>query len=94
MQAGSGWPKPVEDRRRSGGPGYRMAALRLVMPRPDVRPVIEMLDSTRVAPIRWRTFGLTGEPIDEPLEQMRQVIRGKGPEGKVRILFQGESIRF
>ena len=71
-----------------------MAALRLAKPCADVRRAFEMLDSKRVAPIRWRTFGLTGEPIDEPPERGRQVIRGQGPEGKVRILLQGESICF
>ncbi|MCK4660439.1 MAG: MBL fold metallo-hydrolase [Phycisphaerae bacterium] len=60
----------------------------------DVPVAIEMLDSTLVVPIHWGTFALTGEPIDEPPEQMRQVIKQQGLEDKVRILLQGESIGF
>lgn len=75
-------------------PGLTRAMRRIHMSPDDVPAAARMLGAKLVVPIHWGTFKLTGEPIDEPLERLREIVTSQRLQALIRVLVHGETIAF
>lgn len=75
-------------------PGFKEMTRARHMAPGDIPEAMEMLKANMVIPIHWGTFKISGTRLDEPVEWLEKIIRGRKLEEKVFILKHGETKAF